>query len=594
MSLNLINCSIKIILSLFLTGLVAFIHSSEAFSKSVTYKIKKQNTNGLSLHGGAEFSLPKGILDKGVEFTFKKKQINKLEDLGKDPWIGKAEISGAELCNSYVKATRIKSHANEDEYLVFGNVQDVSHLDTENIFIWASEEEIFKSMLSDYLIKNSLTLKTNVMINNRCLTVVDHDVFETLEFELDTDKGKFTGHFFNDTLNVQPKGFHADYQTTATLEVYEKNKIDGTIVSVDVPNLKGDGTLTKEGFFVKDSPVQYDHIFDGYSKLTRDFDKVSLFHNTEKHMNYFKGIGFSEYTGKPLEIVLAKTGCCNGSYTPSTSTSNPTIEIDKGSASNSLNNLATDEDVVSHEIGHHVIYEYIYNIGYDPESRILHEGIADFFVHARTGDGCLGESICVYKDDSTGHICEKPPVIIDGPGCLRHAEISFKYNDAKYKDNMPYHVQSQVISAMLYNFMSAIGKTDAEKLVYEALSLVPPNSNFETFLLALFHTDLNKYNGKYREDLRAAADDQGFDSYTSQIPLSLGEELPAIEDVIIDQNNEEVITKTESSSSKKPWWALGCSIALNSHTARSSNSLAGILVLLILLAPAVFSKYTKY
>ena len=69
----------------------------------------------------------------------------------------------------------------------------------------------------------------------------------------------------------------------------------------------------------------------------------------------------------------------------------PSIKIDDGDGL-VLQNLITDGDVVSHELGHHIIFKTLTStIG---ESLVLQEGLADAFAFFRTSNACLGESIC--------------------------------------------------------------------------------------------------------------------------------------------------------------------------------------------------------
>ena len=67
----------------------------------------------------------------------------------------------------------------------------------------------------------------------------------------------------------------------------------------------------------------------------------------------------------------------NALYVPKeTETDAAKIMIGNGDG-NILKNLPQDREVISHELGHHIIYHHITQTS--GESLILHEGLADFF-----------------------------------------------------------------------------------------------------------------------------------------------------------------------------------------------------------------------
>ena len=142
-----------------------------------------------------------------------------------------------------------------------------------------------------------------------------------------------------------------------------------------------------------------------------------------------------------------------------------------------LDNLPKDTDVISHEYGHHVIYKSLKSTR--GESLILHEGLADFFVFARTGDGCLGESIC----PSGSQICE-----VDQ--CLRTADNSLVYGEGLYP-HKPAHQKGQLISGYLWDLAQSndVPLEDLERMVLRAIDLLVSDSGIEHFMLALYNAD---------------------------------------------------------------------------------------------------------
>ena len=99
--------------------------------------------------------------------------------------------------------------------------------------------------------------------------------------------------------------------------------------------------------------------------------------------------------------------------------SNGVIELGRGVQV--FNNMGLDIDVVAHEVGHFIVWQGIqFSVPRMDESQkihtaAIHEGLADFFTFASTGDACLAESICsadAFVDDRLKRACE-------APSCLR-------------------------------------------------------------------------------------------------------------------------------------------------------------------------------
>jgi hypothetical protein len=161
-----------------------------------------------------------------------------------------------------------------------------------------------------------------------------------------------------------------------------------------------------------------------------------------------------------------------------------------------LKNLATDFDVVAHELGHHIVTRYL-PIKKSPDLVAVHEGLADFFVYARTGDGCLGETICTDND-----ICEVKNQ------CLRSAELPYR---ADFDPKAPAHTKSQALSGMLWDLATKrqLGLENTTKLVFASLKHLDKNTNFDDVYTELLQADVELFKGVNKCAITAAAKDRG-------------------------------------------------------------------------------------
>src|SRR5690606_2594621 len=141
-----------------------------------------------------------------------------------------------------------------------------------------------------------------------------------------------------------------------------------------------------------------------------------------------------------------------------------------------LQNLPKDSDVVSHELGHHVIFQSLTST--KGESLVMHEGLADYFAFARTDDPCLGESICP-AGSPVG--CELESQ------CLRTADNTYVLNvDTKSEE----HFKSQFISGMLWDLRdNAVPAQDLDEMVIQATGMLLSNSGYHDLILTLMLAD---------------------------------------------------------------------------------------------------------
>lgn len=360
--------------------------------------------------------------------------------------------------------------------------------------------------------------------------------------------------------NANPRSLDA----TATIRAYDPN-ILGSLKDFSV-TVNGDGTMTNDYFTTADytgaaraSSTTNSFVYAGTSDS--HFAEASTFAYVNQQYDFVKSMGYTWVGAKPIKVITRAiiSGTTNNAlYTPSADgSSSPTIKVGDGDGA-TLQNLAYDSDVVSHEFGHHVIYQSITNIAGD--SLILHEGLADFLAMSRTGDSCLGESIC----PSTSALCQVKSK------CLRSADNTISYNDSTYSGfGSSAHLKGQLVSGLLWDLRkdNAIPGDTLTKYMLQAIPYFPSNAGFKSLIAGLLYVD-QKNGGTYQSVITTAATNRGLS------PTSLGIDTTNLQTAI--QSSGSSSSSSDDSSSKKGGF-FGCTIGAG---ANGQGSAAWMLVVL--------------
>ena len=364
----------------------------------------------------------------------------------------------------------------------------------------------------------------------------------------------------------EPRFFDVDGKS----RVYSPNKLDAKLTEFTLKGLTGDGSLTSQYFATTFDSTKYtraknaEHNFF-YTPGISDFDETSVFTNASRTLEWFQTIGYSEFGPKVIKLVvhaiLGGSGN-NALYNPATATAPPFIFVGDGDGI-LLQNLTTDQDVVGHEFGHHVVYATVTNVS--GQSLVLHEGLADFFTFARTGDSCLGESICPKASAIHCAIEAK---------CLRTAENDLKFGGADLP--VEEHFRSQFISGMLWDLISKdlIPVADVSKLVLTAVSYLVADSGYKHLVLALMIADKNLYAGANCSKIFARATTRGLGTLIAS--FKCGEALPSIATL----TNDEPAAQPVAVSNKSKGGSGPCGVVSG-----GSATVPGVLSLLLCLFP---------
>lgn len=321
----------------------------------------------------------------------------------------------------------------------------------------------------------------------------------------------------SELLSIEAQSMHA---TQAKATIFKRNPKEAAPVdmlidvggdgSLNIPNLR---VVTTSGAVAGPKAVN--------GKLapaagTPAFLEVTVFAHAAEQLAYnlqFRTIG--EADCMPIEIEAhAASGpvyrpSWNQKATADSPGGHPRILV-PDEVPGTLKNLALDYDAVAHEMGHHFVYQRLKSLSYAP-SLVIHEGLADFFVFAHTGDTCLAESICPEDTDSA--LC-----VVHGQ-CLREGDVAKSGMRFYTKDYnaAPYHKRSQALSGMLVDLGKdpAIGSAAIAKVMYAGIDFLKEKSEIGDWLEAVLQGDKAVFAGAHACAIVAKAKEFGLTEETA-------------------------------------------------------------------------------
>jgi hypothetical protein len=292
---------------------------------------------------------------------------------------------------------------------------------------------------------------------------------------------------------------------TGTARIYRDSPATQDLVEVELKDLQPGATLESTRFKTSLADEAPRALADDrryvYEPDDRRFQEVTAFANAEAFMAWAMqpingyDIGCAPIEVRLHEIIETPRGPTkdNAQYLSPDETDDgrPRVEIGDG---DSLQNLSLDFDVIAHELGHHVLARRL--VTKTGESRAIHEGLADYLVYAKTGNPCLGESIC-----GPTAACE-----VEGR-CLRTADNRYRLDE----DQLSVYGQAQALAAMLWDLGKSpgVGHSTVARLVFKAVDYFLPASSFHDMLKALMSADLELHGGVNACALRDEAERRG-------------------------------------------------------------------------------------
>ena len=317
------------------------------------------------------------------------------------------------------------------------------------------------------------------------------------------------------------------------------------------------------------------NIFD-YADSDSKMAQVSTFAHANLMLQWFEKLGFSWYGNVPVEILVHanfdptrpdRRNPNNAFYAPPQplddgGMSRPRILVGDGDGIN-LRNLTLDGDVTAHEFGHHVIFQYLKATG--GQSGAIHEGLADYFTFARTGNPCLAESSCPPNSGA----CQ-----LRGQ-CMRYADHDYSWYNLK---GLGVHIEGQIVSAMLWDLRTEfnIAADDVNRIAFNAVQHFTAQSQLRDLIDALLMADRNLFKGKNCVAILNAALSRGLQDFVAP-GIDCGNGTTAAE-LMAEKTSGEVGGNTSNSSGRRN--RSSCGTILGSPT---STPYALIIMLLPLL-----------
>ncbi|MFK7872248.1 MAG: hypothetical protein AB8C84_03620 [Oligoflexales bacterium] len=177
-----------------------------------------------------------------------------------------------------------------------------------------------------------------------------------------------------------------------------------------------------------------------------------------------------------------------------------------------LQHLPYEDDIASHEIGHHVVYQYLESVKQTEtrgqtegveHSGAIHEAFSDYFHAARKNDPCFGESVCLEEGDTLCYVRNQ---------CLRILTNSIAYDTDLYWSLPGYHLKSQLISGWFWDVRLHDGVTASEwdQVVYSAVEFLPEKAVYSDVLIGLAASDIMHFEGKHLCLITETANARGF------------------------------------------------------------------------------------
>lgn len=472
------------------------------------------------------------------------------------------------LCESVIKIIRY----GDGRFSIVGNMpsRDIDFsAGIAGTDSWPREQDAVR------LLSSTIADADNPKALSQCWWVGSESLSPVIKVGFGLPEGHYTAWVSSSQiLGLRPDFLHAQ----GTIKAYETNVKDASTKNAEI-ELDGEGKSLTSYYLTTESGDQSiarasspDGIFD-FPEDSAEFREANVFVHATEMLNWFFSLGFAWWGPTPLDLVVnwdVNGNTNNALYQPATAnpSGRPSISVGRGDG-RVLQNLMLDSDVVSHEMGHHIAFGTFSST--TGESLIVHEGLADFFVFLKSGDSCLGESIC----PAGSSLC------IQDSRCLRRGDLPLTFNDSEYS-RYASHQKGQVLSAALLDLHRNAGmdETTLAKLVLGAISLLVPGDGFRALFLDLLAADQQQNGGQNQCKILDVLKNRGFASQLDGASCC-GERKACIEQA----SGSAKSTASKSKSKDEPWYkkAGGCAI-VGSPAGSTPNSGKWILILPILIA----------
>jgi Zn-dependent metalloprotease len=264
---------------------------------------------------------------------------------------------------------------------------------------------------------------------------------------------------------------------------------------VTLPGLVGNGMLdgayassskTKKQAFDAGNVFIFDRSNDGFSE-TMDYYYIDY---AER---YIQTLGFTNVNNRQQVFSVNRLKIDNSFYSPQSKE----ITYGLGGVDD-----AEDAEVVLHEYGHSIQDNQVENFGSSLEAGSMGEGFGDYWA-ATVGAQFSGgfQDLCLAEWDATSYSSSNPP-------CLRRLDGTKHYPEDVDGE---VHDDGEIWSAALWQIRTAIGATNADRVIISAHFLLSPTASFNQGANAIVMAarSLN-YKANQVNSIRTILRDRGF------------------------------------------------------------------------------------
>jgi hypothetical protein len=218
------------------------------------------------------------------------------------------------------------------------------------------------------------------------------------------------------------------------------------------------------------------------------FDQVNVYWHVQHFLDFMSGLG---YAGPPESLVVR----VNMPLEPAVALTDGRYVSLGRPIPGFVQDVARCQDIIYHEVTHAVIYGFgVLPTGPQRESAALHEGLADYFSCALTGDPVVGEWLYLTFPEGCTRL-DRPA----DPWNYDH------YDQVGFGGGPPSSAwgNGMILSSGLWDLRLDIG-TSADSLVLESLAYLPTSPIWSQFANAVLQADQDHHGSRFASAIVAA------------------------------------------------------------------------------------------
>ncbi len=223
-----------------------------------------------------------------------------------------------------------------------------------------------------------------------------------------------------------------------------------------------------------------------FSPSQPSFDQVNVYWHADRFLHDF--LGSLGYAGPPESLIVR----INRATEPFVAqTSGRYVDLGRP-IPGFVQDVARSQDIIYHELTHGVLYGYgVLASGPRREAVALHEGLADYFAAAFTGDPGIGQWLYLTFPDGATRV-DQP---VEPWNYAHYDQVGYAGGEI----GSPWG-NGMILSSTLWELRGALG-VSADSLVLEALVYLPEAPVWSQFANALLQADADHHAGRWQGEV---------------------------------------------------------------------------------------------